>query len=236
MPKRISISDIEEFRAQLCRAAERCFAERGIAGVTMRQLADAIGCSPMTPYRYFRDKSEILAAVRAAAFDRFAQALEDAGRRGGARVRARAVGEAYIRFAFAEPQAYRLMFDLSQPDEDRYPELQRAGARARRTMTAYIEALVAAGELAGDPALLGYVFWAAVHGLVVLRLAGKLPACPDFRVIHKELMRLLTRGAAPAAQAARSSPKGGKRHEPALPEIALPQRQLRTHPHGVRRA
>ena len=41
----------------------------------MRQLADDLGCSPMTPYRYFRDKDAILAAVRAAAFDRFAAAL-----------------------------------------------------------------------------------------------------------------------------------------------------------------
>ncbi len=41
----------------------------------MRQLAAELGCSPMTPYRYFKDKDEILAAVRAAAFDRFSEAL-----------------------------------------------------------------------------------------------------------------------------------------------------------------
>ena len=44
----------------------------------MRALAEDLGCSAMTPYRYFHDKQEILAAVRAAAFDRFADAMEKA--------------------------------------------------------------------------------------------------------------------------------------------------------------
>ena len=46
--------------------------------VTIRQLAQAIGVSPMTPYGYFKDKDAILAAVRARAFDRHADALEKA--------------------------------------------------------------------------------------------------------------------------------------------------------------
>jgi AcrR family transcriptional regulator len=196
MPRNLSPHDVEAFRARLCRAAERRFAADGLDGVSMRALADELGCSPMTPYRYFRDKDEILAAVRAAAFERFAAALEAAGRaRGTAAERARAVGEAYLRFALNEPDAYRLMFDLSQPGEERYPALMAACARARRTMTAYVEDLVAEGVLDGDPVLLGYVFWAAVHGIVVLHLAGKLPGTPDFRTLHRTAMRLITLGA-----------------------------------------
>ena len=101
----------------------------------MRQLAEALGCSPMTPYRYFRNKDEILAAVRTAAFDRFAAALEQAARERGATCarRGQATGLAYMRFALADPDGYRLMFDLPQPHPDRYPELVRASARARRT-------------------------------------------------------------------------------------------------------
>jgi AcrR family transcriptional regulator len=60
--------EIEAFREGLCRAATRLFAERGHAGVTLRALAAELGCSPMTPYRYFRDKDEIFAAVRAHAY------------------------------------------------------------------------------------------------------------------------------------------------------------------------
>ena len=78
MPRNLSPADIADFRERLCNAAERLFAEHGVEAVTMRQLADAIGVSPMTPYRYFKDKDAILAAARARAFDRHADALEQA--------------------------------------------------------------------------------------------------------------------------------------------------------------
>ena len=197
MPKNLSATEVDAFRARLCAVAQRRFAKQGVDGVSMRQLAGALGCSPMTPYRYFRNKEEILAAVRTAAFDRFAAALEGAiGKaRGDLRAQGQAVGAAYIRFALSEPEAYRLMFDLSQPHPDRYPELVRATARARHMMSASLEELVKAGIFAGDPQLLGHVFWATMHGLVVLHLAGKLPAKPDFRAIQREAMRLLVAGA-----------------------------------------
>jgi Phenylpropionate dioxygenase and related ring-hydroxylating dioxygenases, large terminal subunit len=125
MPKNLSAAEVDAFRTRLCAVAQHRFATEGRDGVSMRQLADALGCSPMTPYRYFRNKDEILAAVRTAAFERFAAALERAGEkaRGDLGAQGRAVGEAYLRFALSEPEAYRLMFDLSQPHPDRYPAL-----------------------------------------------------------------------------------------------------------------
>lgn len=197
MPRNLSGAEVEAFRARLCAVAQKRFAKQGVDGVSMRQLADELGCSPMTPYRYFRNKEEILAAVRAAAFDRFAAALEEAARKteGDVRAGGMAVGEAYIRFALGDPEAYRLMFDMAQPHPDRYPDLVRASARARHMMGAALEALVKAGIFVGDPQLLGYVFWATMHGLVVLHLAGKLPDKPDFRTIQQEAMRLLVAGA-----------------------------------------
>jgi AcrR family transcriptional regulator len=197
VPRNLSKAEIDAFRTRLCAVAQKRFARQGVDGVSMRQLAEELGCSPMTPYRYFRDKEEILAAVRTAAFDRFASALEEAARQaqGDLRAGGMAVGEAYIRFALADPDAYRLMFDLAQPHPDRYPELVRATGRARHMMSAALEALVEAGIFVGDPQLLGYVFWATMHGLVVLHLAGKLPEQPDFRAIQQEAMRLLVAGA-----------------------------------------
>jgi len=72
MPKNLSAAEVDAFRIRLCEVAQHRFASEGRDGVSMRQLADALGCSPMTPYRYFRNKDEILAAVRTAAFERFA--------------------------------------------------------------------------------------------------------------------------------------------------------------------
>jgi len=176
MPRVLSESDVAEFRERLCDAAQRLFAEKGPEAVTMRQLASELGVSPMTPYRYFKDKDDILAAVRANGFDRFAQVMEKAYETpGDARAKGLAVREAYLAFAFENPQAYKLMFDLNQPNEADYPALVEAAQRARVTMSQYVRGLVEAGVMAGDPEQIGLMLWAATHGAVGLELVGKLP-------------------------------------------------------------
>jgi AcrR family transcriptional regulator len=196
MPRNLSDAEIKAFRRRLCTVAERLFAERGPHAVTIRELARELGVSAMTPYRYFQDKEEILAAVRAAAFERFAGALERAAAiKGSADARANAVGRAYLDFAFKEPNAYKLMFDVNQPVDSRFADLVRAGRRARRTMTGYVNDLVAEGYLAGNAETLGKIFWAMVHGLVMLHLAGRLHPKPDFATLHQTAMHLLARGA-----------------------------------------
>jgi AcrR family transcriptional regulator len=199
LPRVLTTTDLADFREKLIAAATKIFADRGREGFTMRELAAELGVSAMTPYRYFKDKDEILAAVRADAFDRFADALEGAfSVKGDASTRSQAVGEAYMRFAFSEPASYRLMFDMTQPEETTYPDLARATTRARKTMTDYVRGLVDERFLEGDPVLIGHVFWAALHGAVVLELAGKLDKECDFETISREAFRALMVGFQPA--------------------------------------
>ncbi|HWA63986.1 MAG TPA: TetR/AcrR family transcriptional regulator [Caulobacteraceae bacterium] len=190
-----SAHDREAARDRLCQVAAGLFAEHGAEGFSMRRLAEAAGCSAMAPYRYFPDKDSLLAAVRAEAFDRFADALEGVKKEG--RRRASDIGEAYVRFALDNPQAYKLMFDVSQPDEARFPDLVRASSRAGAGMTGYVRELVDAGVLAGDPDLIGYALWAAIHGVIVLALAGKLPDEPGFEAIRLATVGAVMRGFRP---------------------------------------
>ena len=67
------------------------------------------------------------------------------------------------------------MFDFDQADESEYPDLVAAVIRARRSMTAYVEDLIAADLLNGDAQQLGELIWSASHGAVVLEMARKLP-------------------------------------------------------------
>jgi AcrR family transcriptional regulator len=198
MPRVLTQTDVADFRERLCDAATRLFDSRGREGFTMRELASELGVSAMTPYRYFKDKNDILAAVRARAFTRFANAIENGFTKAvGAADKSAAAYQAYVAFAFGEPAAYRLMFDLSQPDESAYPELVEAATRARATMTDYVRALIAEGLLEGDADLIGHVFWASLHGAVVLKLAGKLGAEYDFDRISGEAFRILFEGYRP---------------------------------------
>lgn len=206
MPKTLSADDIQQFREAMRRVAENAFATRGAEGVTMRELARELGCSAMTPYRYFRDKDEILAMVRAAAFNRFAARLEAAAKTAPETDHS-VVSEAYVAFALDEPHAYRLMFDLAQ-QASVYPELAAASQRAWRMLGEHFERLVAAGILEGDPQLIGYAYWASLHGFTMLALANQLPL-PQAQqpagaghaltreAVFTQIRRMLWRGAQP---------------------------------------
>ena len=159
MPKLRTADDLADFRDRLCDAAETMFAEHGPDAVTIRQLAQAIGVSPMTPYGYFKDKDAILAAVRARAFNRHADALEEAFRVSTTTIADRAIGRGRrglcaVR-ALEHPEAYKLMFDTKQPSFDAYPDLVRAGERSRATMTAcHLDETKATEEPKGRTAVL----------------------------------------------------------------------------------
>ncbi len=199
MPRILTQIDVADFRARLCEVAARIFVELGHDGFNMRELANRLGVSPMTPYRYFKNKDEIFAAVRARAFGRFADHLEIAHAAPGSPVeKSAAVGHAYVQFALQEQAHYRLMFDLSQPQINTVPELGLQERRARATMTEHVRLLVDEGIFEGDPELIGQVLWSALHGVVVLHLAGKLSGV-EFAGVLAETMRVLASAYRPVA-------------------------------------
>jgi len=198
LPRVLSDEAVGEFRERLIDAAERLFAAHGLDAVTMRQLAGELGVSPMTPYRYFADKGAILAAVRARAFRRHAEALEAAraGEGPGGLERSSSVSRAYVRFAVDHPEAYKLMFDVEQPNASDYPELVAASERSRATMTAHLRDLVEAGVLPrdADADLIGHMFWSALHGALQLQFAGMIKAPYDAERLGDALMETIWAG------------------------------------------
>ena len=162
----------------------------------MRSLAKALGCSATTPYRYFENKEAILAAVRASILERVCDMLEAVGRDQPDSVAwARAHTQAFVDFAFDEPHAYRLVYDLYQAENAQSPELLRANARSDRVMREYVEQLVAEGHLEGDPAELAYLYFATVHGLIGFRMTGRPFGTRDaFDKKLRHCLRLMTQG------------------------------------------
>ena len=194
MPRYLTDKDIADFRTQLCKVATERFARFGYDGVTMRQLAEALGCSPKTPYRYFKDKADILATVRAQAFGKFADALEAAAK-GPATDRGRRTTEAYLAFAVKNPHAYRIMFDLEAPIDEKHPELGPQAERAARYITRGAEEMAKGGIIDADPAMFGYAFWAALHGIVMLNQSGMLAHGPDYKKLSAFLGTTMMKGA-----------------------------------------
>jgi AcrR family transcriptional regulator len=195
MPKILTDADIEAFRERLCDVAEELFATHGPDGVTLRQLADPLGVSSMTPYRYFKDKDAILAAVRTRAFNRFAQAMETAfeAMKTSKKIPGGQPGGVYIDFALKNPAAYRMMFDTNQPTCEDYPDLVSAMDRAKQTMTVGWKHLKAKGMLKGDVHLIGHLHWSAMHGAIMLELAGLLRKPMDARMIAGKAIEALAK-------------------------------------------
>jgi AcrR family transcriptional regulator len=195
LPRTLSPEEIAEFREQACAAASRLFAQRGTDGVTMRALAEIMGISPMKPYHYFRDKEEILVAAVIRAFTHFVAAIEAAENSQATPMeQADAKRRAYVNFALAEPDAYRIMFEMPYPDLVKYPNLAETVERARLTMRRSMDALVGQGIVDGDPSTLGYVFWCCLHGPVSLYLAGKLDSLAQLETLLELAMNGLLSG------------------------------------------
>ena len=176
MPRAVLTEEqVADFRRRATAAATVLFSEQGYEAVTMRGVARALGCSAMTPYRYVSNKEELFAMVRADAYRRFADAQEAAFEtEGPVLARIARLREAYLSFALEEPNAYRVMFELQQPDPGDHPELLEQSERAFSYNLRLATEAQETGVLEGDPLTLAHLFWAGIHGLISLHLAGKL--------------------------------------------------------------
>jgi AcrR family transcriptional regulator len=173
--------EIVAFRRRAVDAAMHLFAEQGYAAVTMRSLGAALGVSAMTTYRYISGKDELFVLVRAEAFRRFADALEvalAAAPPDDPVARLVALKRAYVAFALAQPDAYRIMFELRGVAEPPAGAARdELGAQSRRAFGCLKRCVVHAverGTLKGDALAHAQLFWSSTHGLVSLHLAGQL--------------------------------------------------------------
>jgi len=159
----------------LLEAAVELIAETGPRGFTLREAARRAGVSHNAPYRHFRDRGDLLAAVAADGFDRLTRAMARAAPKASPLHRLRGSGLAYVNFALRWPQHFAAMFDVpwSQPD---YPQCAAAAQRCFQTLLALVRDCQAAHQItAGDPERLAYHAWSLVHGIAKLANAGQLP-------------------------------------------------------------
>lgn len=205
MPKILSPTDVLQFRQRLCDLALKAFAEQGVEGMSLRGLAAAAGCSRTTPYRYFKNKADILAAVRQSEFQRMADATEEVARsESDPDKRLVALARAYLNFAMERPDAYRVMYSVNQKDEQRYPELVRQITRTQQPMVNAVHEAIEMGSIHGDPINIVHVLWAGLHGIISLYLSDKLHMGRDIEELTEVMIRSLSRSVAstPSAQAA----------------------------------
>lgn len=166
-----------DLKRALTSAALSLVSEKGPKGFTLTEAARRAGVSAAAPYRHFTDKAALLAAVAEQGFrELHAELAAAAGAAPDPRARVTELGRAYVRWAVAHPDHYRVMFgaEVSQAD---HPDLAVAGERAFGDLLDAITACQQAGVVAAqDPRTLAAPLWSLVHGVASLAIGGELHA------------------------------------------------------------
>jgi AcrR family transcriptional regulator len=108
-------------RRAILDAAREAFVREGFEGVSMRRLAEKVGCSHGNLYLHFKDKQDLFYCLVEESFDEFfagMRALAESARGGDVVELVRKMGRAYVAFGVANPSVYEFAFLLRRPHED----------------------------------------------------------------------------------------------------------------------
>ena len=175
-------------KPRLIAAARQLLERDGLNAATLRATAREAGVSHMAPYRHFKDKDELLAAVAEQGFRAMTRAIGAAEGGGTERM---AAGAAYVSFALENPALYRLMFSADLTPRERFPGLVAAGGEAFAHCIAASGAEAgAAGDCEVAPRA-AVALWAIVHGLATLILDGLVAMPPRGPARDAEIAAIL---------------------------------------------
>jgi len=161
-----------DLRQALLDAARALLRRGGAAALTLRAAAREAGVSQTAPYRHFADRGELIAAVAAIGFRQLHTAMMAAvSGRGNTKGGLQQLALAYVRFALANPEHYRVMFGSEAAACEHSDEVQRTAGAVRSMLTGGIARLQSTGLVRkGDPGEMALSAWALVHGVVMLSL------------------------------------------------------------------
>lgn len=164
-----------DLRRALIDQAGKTLEQDGAGAITFRGLARALGVSHAAPGHHFSDRNELLSELAADGYAGLGDALAAAMEGQPPNTWLERTGEAYVRFALANPERYRMMF-ASRLMAGVCPDRLRA-----ESSQAYLLLLKAAyqKEPEADPATYRLqtpelAAWSLVHGSVMLWLDGQL--------------------------------------------------------------
>lgn len=163
-------------RESLLQAAIRAIAELGPAAFTLREVARRAGVSHNAPYRHFRDKDALLAAVATQGFRELTRAMrQGAKRESSALGRLKSSGLAYVAFAIRKPEHFAVMFD-SPVSDNKDPDFTQSSQECFQVLIDLIRECQEEGALPTDhPQERTLYAWSLVHGIAKLAVAGRLP-------------------------------------------------------------
>lgn len=189
------MSEQPEVRRRLIEVAADLLSEEGPSALSARRLARDAGTSTMAVYTHFGGMPVLVRAVVAEGFQRLFDRVAAVPRTDDARADLLAAGAAYRAHALAEPHLFAVMFGSASLGDYRLQgdELE-VGLAAFGQLVEAVRRAMAEGVLRpGDPAAVAGQVWSAVHGYVMIELAGfhEVVADPEGEILRPMLGHLL---------------------------------------------
>ena len=156
---------------------ERLLRDRGVTGISLREVAKEAGVSHAAPYRHFTDKQSLLAQLAERGFARLRDAMYEAidAYPDDPRRQLVEAAAAYIELAVANPPMNHLMFGGVLCREAAPDSLSATAEQAFQGLLDIIDNGLRAGLYVERPALeLAATAWSMVHGLAMLASTGHL--------------------------------------------------------------
>ena len=173
MPRRMGKSH-EDLRADAVVAARTMVRADGVAGLTVRRVAEAVGCSVGSVYNLFLDLDDIVLHLSAEVLDELMAAIFGAPLPAEAAARVVAMAERYVAFAAGEPELWSMLFEHNLANDRPVPDWH-AERVARLVAAVRAGAADALGGRSDAETNAGVdVLWASVHGIAALGRRGKL--------------------------------------------------------------
>jgi len=162
-------------RKALLEASLDLIRDAGVGEFTLREVARRAGVSHAAPYRHFREKADLLAAIAEDGFNRLTAAMRaSAAKSQDPFGRLQNAGIAYVNFAQEQPQHFLVMF-AADLDEKLHPSAKEAATRCFAELLALVTACQQPRTRnAMPPETIALVAWAQVHGIAELALRGQL--------------------------------------------------------------
>lgn len=160
-------------RRVLIDTAVHLISEQGAEALSLRKIAKRAGVSHAAPYRHFKDKNAILAAVARQGFDMMLKTTQERiARNHGTELDHFAIcGLSYIDFALHYPSHYRVMFGTRTDDSYFTKEFIPESIPVFQLLQDKIMVCQNKGLLkSGDPGEMALAAWSIVHGFAMLRI------------------------------------------------------------------
>jgi AcrR family transcriptional regulator len=186
-----------DLKAELIREGLLLLDKEGYDGLSLRKVAKACGVSQTAPYRHFKDKNELVEAIKAEALSNFNKHLEQAvdAYPDDPEKQLSEMGIAYIKFFVENPEYLRLLFlsnyqNKSCADFTNQPEHLTSGHPFKTYLNAVERYYKSDTNQPLEPDEIMLYSWGLVHGIAILVANNEVKLQKDYLTIVRKLFEM----------------------------------------------